>query len=76
MNKEFQNLEEKAKKIESECGNLESFVKETTNFAQKHRMEIGEETFSSLKKIYDDLQDLAKADLIDFQKYEGYGKFD
>ena len=76
MNKTFQKLEKKIKKIESEYGNLDNFVEKTTNFTQKHTMKIDEKSFDALEYVYEELQDLEIADLIDFQKHEDYGKFD
>lgn len=75
---EFRKLEKKVGKIEKEWGSLENFVIVSTFDGQKHTMKI-EEDFSrdsQLLQVYNDLDDLEFADLLDYQNVsEEYGKF-
>ncbi len=78
MNKNvFKKVLAKAEKIEQEFGSLENFVINTTIGHSKHRMRMEEEYSSNLhqlEKVYQGLNDLELADLVDYQNL--IGRFD
>ena len=61
----------KIEKIEREFGSLENFAISTTFCDEQHTMKIDEHIFAqqSLMAVYQDLNDLETADLVDFQKF-------
>ncbi len=73
MEKEYQELLEKVKKIEEEYGSLENFAILSTCKEVKHKLRIGRKI--DLEGVYKDLSDLEYADLIDYQNLKGeYGE--
>lgn len=74
----FKRLCKKVKNIEENWGDLESFVLFSTFGAEKHTLKMKEDfaQAQALEKVYQDLEGLQRADLLDFQtKCEEYGKF-
>lgn len=73
MEKEYQELLEKVKKIEKEYGSLENFAILSTCENVKHKLRIGRSV--DLESVYEELSDLEYADLIDYQNLKGeYGE--
>ena len=73
MEKEYQELLEKVKKIEKEYGSLENFAILSTCGRIKHKLRIGRSV--DLESVYEELSDLEYADLIDYQNLKGeYGE--
>lgn len=71
----YRLLIEKVEALEKKHGNLENFVKSTTNLNDEHRLRIEEvEDFDKLQVAYEQLRELEIADLLDYQNL--YGRFD
>lgn len=73
----FQELLERAKKLEKEFGSLENFAKISTNCNEEHRMKMKEDfssEYSDMSAVYQELLALELADLLDFQNF--IGRFD
>ena len=70
MQEEYKKLEEKARAIEKKFGSVENFAIQTTNCIDKHTLRIERQMFfqwQDMEKIYQQLEDLSTADLLDFQ---------
>lgn len=82
MNKNvFQEMLERAEKLEEEFGNLEKYAKVSTIGEEKHRMKMKEDfssDYADMSAVYQELLDLEFADLLDFQNFNGRfdGEFD
>ncbi len=73
----YRGLLERVEEIEKTHRSLENFVKSTTNLNDEHRLRIEEDfssTFQDMSQVYNEIQELELADLLDFQKI--YGRFD
>ena len=70
MKEEYTKLEEKAKQIEKQFQSVENYAIQTTNCIDKHTLRIERQMFfqwQDMEKIYQQLEDLSTADLLDFQ---------
>lgn len=77
----YRQTRKRISEIEREFGSLENFALQTTNLSDQHRMRLEEESFSSyaeMMHIFEELQDLEIADLLDYQNMAGLfdGEFD
>lgn len=73
----FDKILNRIKEIE-QTQSLENFVLNTTFGTDKHKMKLKEDSFSpQLRAVYQELDDLELADLVDEQKFVGEfdGKF-
>lgn len=75
MKKAYRKIAKKVKKIEKTFGSLQDFALSSTNFADGHKMRMEENPSSYLQmhRVYQELDDLERADLEDFRRLSFYG---